>query len=86
MLFLGMHLQHMEIPRLGVESELQLPAYTNSHSNTGSEPHLWPTSQLTAMLDPQPPEQGQEIEPTASWILIGFITHWATVGIPSFYY
>ena len=26
--FLGQHLQHMEVPRLGVESELQLPAYT----------------------------------------------------------
>ena len=26
--FLGLHLQHMEIPRLGVESELWLPAYT----------------------------------------------------------
>ena len=25
-LFLGLHLQHMEVPRLGVESELQLPA------------------------------------------------------------
>ena len=25
-LFLGLHLKHMEIPRLGVESELQLPA------------------------------------------------------------
>ena len=24
--FLGQHLQHMEVPRLGVESELQLPA------------------------------------------------------------
>ena len=27
-LFLGLHLQHMEIPRLGVESELQLLGYT----------------------------------------------------------
>ena len=27
-LFLGPHSQHMEVPRLGVESELQLPAYT----------------------------------------------------------
>ena len=27
-LFLGLHLQHMEIPRLGVESELHLLAYT----------------------------------------------------------
>ena len=26
--FLGLHSQHMEIPRLGVESELQLLAYT----------------------------------------------------------
>ena len=28
--FLGPHLQHMEIPRLGVEIELQLPAYTTT--------------------------------------------------------
>ena len=26
--FLGPHLQHMEVPRLGVESELRLLAYT----------------------------------------------------------
>ena len=25
--FLGLHLWHMEVPRLGIESELQLPAY-----------------------------------------------------------
>ena len=28
--FLGPHLQHMEVPRLGAESELQLPAYTRA--------------------------------------------------------
>ena len=28
--FLGVHLQHMEVSRLGVESELQLPAYTTA--------------------------------------------------------
>ena len=28
--FLWLHLQHMEFPRLGVESELQLPAYTTT--------------------------------------------------------
>ena len=27
---LGPHLWHMEVPRLGVESELQLPAYTTA--------------------------------------------------------
>ena len=35
--FLGLHLQHMEVPRLGVESELQLP---DSHSNARSKLHL----------------------------------------------
>ena len=29
-LFLGPHLRHMEVPRLGVQSELQLPAYTTA--------------------------------------------------------
>ena len=28
--FLGPHLQHMKVPRLGVESELQTPAYTTA--------------------------------------------------------
>ena len=28
--FLGLYLWHMEIPRLGVESELQLPAYATA--------------------------------------------------------
>ena len=28
--FLGLHSQHMEVPRLRVESELQLPAYTTA--------------------------------------------------------
>ena len=28
--FLGLHRRHMEVPRLGVESELQLLAYTTA--------------------------------------------------------
>ena len=28
--FLGLHPQHMEVPTLGVESELQLPAYVTA--------------------------------------------------------
>ena len=28
--FLWLHLQHMEVPRLGVNLELQLPAYTTT--------------------------------------------------------
>ena len=44
--FLGLHPWHMEVPRLGVESELQLLAY---HSNARSQ-RL--TLQLMATLDP----------------------------------
>ena len=52
-LFLGPHLQCMEVPRLGIELELQLPAYTTAtDSNTGSELRLRPAPQLMEMLDP----------------------------------
>ena len=39
-LILGSHLQHMEVPRLGVEMELQLPSYTTATAVVGSELHL----------------------------------------------
>ena len=65
--------RHMEVPSLGVESELQLPAYatvtathdpslvcayTIAHSNARS---------LTHWTRP-------EIKPKSSWILVGFVT------------
>ena len=36
--FSGPHQLHMEVPRLGVESELQLPAYTLHHSHSNRDP------------------------------------------------
>ena len=36
---LGLHPQHMEVPRLGDELELQLPAYATAHSNASSLTH-----------------------------------------------
>ena len=45
--FLGPLPRHMEVPRLGVESDLR-----QSHSNVGSEPHLRPIPQLAATPDP----------------------------------
>lgn len=38
--FLRLHLRHMEVLRLGVELELQLPAYTTATSDARSELHL----------------------------------------------
>ena len=35
----------------------------HSHSNTGSEPYLWPTPQLMAMPDPWPTKWSQESNP-----------------------
>ena len=72
--FLGPHLQHMEVPGLGVILELELPAYgtalamtdpsricdlhTTAHSNAGSLTH-W---------------TGPGIELASSWILVRFVS------------
>ena len=48
--FLGPHSWRMEVPRLGVESELQPPA--TSHNNARCKPCLRPTPQLTATPGP----------------------------------
>ena len=45
------------------------------HSNTRSEPHLWPKPQLMAMSEAR---DGTE----SSWILVRFINCWATKGTP----
>ena len=51
--FLGPHLWHMEVPRPGVELELQLPAYTTATAMPDlTKLHLQPTPQLMVMLDP----------------------------------
>ena len=57
--FLGLYLWHMEVPRLGVESGLQPPAYSTTTATSDPESHLWSTAQITATPDPQPIEQGQ---------------------------
>ena len=71
----------MEVPRLGNQSlscrpmpqsqQCQIQAsfvtYTTGYSHTGS---------LTHWTRPQ-------IEPASSWILVRFLTYWATTGTPS---
>ena len=59
--FLGRQLRHMEVPRLGVQLELQLLAYATAHGNAGP---------LTHSARPG-------IKPTSSWILVGFVNRWA---------
>ena len=45
--FLGSHPRHMEVPRLRVESELQLPAYTTTIATWDPSLVCDPTPQLT---------------------------------------
>uniref|UniRef100_A0A8D1LLG9 von Willebrand factor A domain-containing protein 8 n=1 Tax=Sus scrofa TaxID=9823 RepID=A0A8D1LLG9_PIG len=55
---LGLHPWHMEVPRLGVELDLQLPACTTAHSNAGS---------LTHWVRPG-------MEAVSSWMLVRFVS------------
>ena len=51
-LFLWLYLQHMEVPRLRVESKLQLPACTTAKAIPDLSRICNPYQQLVAMLDP----------------------------------
>ena len=51
-------MQHVEVSKIGVESELQLLAYTTTHNNARSPTH----------------RVRPGIEPASSWILVGFLT------------
>ena len=57
--FLGLHPRHMEVPRLGVRSELQLPACATATATRALSRSLQPTPQFMAMPDPLPTERGQ---------------------------
>ena len=71
--FLGMYLQHMEIPRLGVESELLLQAYTTATAMQDLS-HVFDlhTPQLLARSLTHWARPG--IEPSSSRILVGFVS------------
>ena len=50
--FVGLHLQHMEVPSLGVELELHLPAYTTSMPDLSHVCELHHNSQHCWILNP----------------------------------
>ena len=68
--FLGPQPWHMEVPRLGVKLELQLPAYTTATAmqELSRICDLHHSSREHRILDPL------RIEPASSWILVGFIS------------
>ena len=50
--FLGLYLKHMEIPRLGVESGLQLPVYATATPDQSHVFHLHHSSGQCWILNP----------------------------------
>ena len=66
--------QHMEVPRLGVESELLLPAYARATTtpDLNCVCDLHHSSWQRQILNPLSKARDQ---PTTSWFLIRFINH-----------
>ena len=79
--FLGLHPQHMEVPRLGVQSELQLSAYTTATATWDPSCicDLYHSSQQHPILNP--PSEARDrtcvlMDPSQIRLL------WATTGTP----
>ena len=75
--FIGPFLWYMEVPKLGVESELQLLAYTTATATWDPSSICDPYHRSWQCRIPDPLRPG--IEPTSSWILVRFIStepHW----------
>ena len=81
LLFLGPLPRHMEVPRLGVESELQPPAYARARATRDPSRvcNLHHSSRQRRILNPQ---ARPGTEPATSWFLVGFVNHCATTGTP----
>ena len=63
----------MEVPRLGIKLELQLPAFASVIAT--QDPSLvCDLLQPVAILAPQPTERGQGSNLVPSWILVWFIS------------
>ena len=65
--FLGTHLRHMEVPKLGVVSKLHLPVYATAKPDQSYAATCSNARSLTHRMRPG-------IEPTTSWILVRFLT------------
>ena len=79
--FLGLHLQHMEVPKLGVQSELQLLAYTTATETWDPSQvcNLHHSSRQRQILNPlSEVRDGTHILMDSSWVHY----HWAMMGIP----
>ena len=82
--FLELHLPHMEVPRLGVQSELHLPSYTTATATQDLSQvcNLHHSSQQHHILNPLSEARG----PTRNLVDPSPVHfHWATIGTPLYF-
>ena len=70
----------MEVPRLWVELELELPSYTTGTATQDPSLMTYAAACSNARSLTQRARPG--IKPASSWVLAGFLTCWATMGTP----
>ena len=71
MVFLGLHPGHMEVPRIGVESELQFLPYATATPDPSHIFDLHHSSQQHWILNPLSEARDQT---ASSWMLVRFVT------------
>ena len=73
----------MDVPRLGVKPQLQLPGYATATATATPNPSricdIHPTHHNAGSLNHW---ARPRIEPASPWILVRFLTHGATTGTP----
>ena len=72
--FLGLYPWHMEVPRLGVESELQPPAYGRATS-TRDPRHVFDLHHSSRQRRIPNPVSEAKDQPTTSSFLVGSVNH-----------
>ena len=79
--FLEQHPQHMDVPRLGIYLELQLPVYDTVRAMP--DPcHIFDLHHRSRQCWILNHWTRPGIKPASSWELFGFLFHWATMGTP----
>ena len=71
--FLGLHLLHVEVPMLGVKSELQLPTYTTATAILDPSHICAPCYSLQEHQLLNPPSKARD-QTASSWILVRCIS------------
>ena len=71
----------MEVPRLGVELELDLMAYATATAMPDLS-HIFDLCHSSRQCRILNPRGRPGTEPASSWILVRFVTHWASTGTP----